>query len=271
MNDFYCNVIKVETFNQLVLLTLNRPKQANTINREMAVALKNILIELDADSNIRVIVITGAGLRVFCGGLDLKERRRMSEEEVQYSRKVEIFPLFFEMERIETPIIAAVNGAAVGGGAELAMACDIRIASSDSSFGLPESGWGIIPAGGAIQRLPSMAGMGIAKEMILTGKIISAEQAEKYGIFNQLVEKSKVVDTALSVGREIAKRPTVATRKAKQALSFRDATYYGMWFDIAGSELCYQTSDQKKKVKAFGGEPHFDEAPTDDDQKRENK
>jgi enoyl-CoA hydratase/carnithine racemase len=243
--------VLLERRDNIGRITMNRPQAANAINREMARGLREAFLSLDSDKETWVIVLVGAGERVFCSGLDLRERRNMSEEEITYSRRVEIFPLYMELENIETPIIAAINGAAVGGGAELAMACDIRVASENASFGLPEVKWGIIPAAGAIQHLPAIVGMGVARELILTGRIIDARRAEALGIFNQVVPAHQLIEKALSIAEELKENSPVALRQAKKALNFREAAYYGMGYDREASEVCYRSEDRKEGVLAF--------------------
>ncbi len=241
----------VEKNEHTGIITLNRADAANAINRELARDFREALIRFDSDKNIWVIIITGSGERVFCSGLDLRERKTMTEEEIAYSRRAEIFPMFIEMENIGTPIIAAVNGAAIGGGAELAMACDIRIASETAKFGLTEVKWGIIPAAGGLQRLSTIAGMGIAKELILTGRIIDADYARELRIFNHLVPGAELMEKALSLAEELQQNSPLALRQAKKALNFRESVFYGMAYDREASEVCYYSEDRNEGVRAF--------------------
>lgn len=243
--------VRVQIEKDAAVVRLERPSFANAINRKMAVELRRQLAALDAAPEVKAMILTGAGSRAFCAGLDLKERSQMTEEEIAYSRKFELFPLFFDMEKIETPLIAAVNGAAIGGGAELVLACDIRIATAHATFRIPETKWGIIPAAGAIQRLPQIAGAGIARELILTGRTISAEQAKHYGIFNHVVEADTLMESAMQICEEIGGNASMAVKRAKAALNFRDSVYYGMWFDIMSSENCYQCADRAEGTQAF--------------------
>ncbi len=241
----------IEKKDHTGIITLNRAEAANAINRELARDFREALIQFDSDKSIWVIIVTGAGQRVFCSGLDLRERKTMTEEEIAYSRRAEIFPMFIEMENIGTPIIAAVNGAAIGGGAEIAMACDIRVAAETAKFGLPEVKWGIIPAAGGLQRLATLAGMGIAKELILTGRIIDAQHAQDLRIFNHLVPCSGLMEKALSIAEELQQNSPIALRQAKKALNFRESVYYGMAYDREASEVCYGSADRQEGVLAF--------------------
>jgi enoyl-CoA hydratase/carnithine racemase len=245
------SAVLIERKEKVGIITINRPEAANALNREVARGLREALISLDKEKGIWVIILTGAGDKVFCSGLDLKERKTMTEEEIEYSRRFEIFPLYFEFENIGTPIIAAINGAAIGGGAEIALACDIRVASENASFGLREVRWGIIPAGGAIQHLPIIAGMGVAKELILSGKVIDARKAEDLRIYNYVVPAPQLMEKALEVAEELIQNSPFALRQAKKALNFRAAIHYGMSYDIEASNLCYQSEDRKEGVLAF--------------------
>ena len=244
-------VILVEKKDKVGIITINRPDSANAINRELFGRLRESLLSLDGDKDVWAIILTGAGERAFCSGLDLKERKTMTEEEIESSRRFEVFPFYFELERLETPIIAAINGAAIGGGAEIALACDIRVASENASFGLGEVKWGIIPAGGAMQWLPLIAGMGIAKELILTAKVIDAKRAEELRIFNYVVPPAQLMHKAWSVAEELIQNSPVALRQAKKALNFRAAINRGLTYDIEASKVCYGSEDRKEGTSAF--------------------
>lgn len=245
------SVILVEKKDKVGIVTLNRPDSANAINREMFRRLRESLLSLDGDKDVWAIILTGTGERAFCSGLDLKERKSMTEAEIESSRRFEVFPFYLELERLETPIIAAINGAAIGGGAEITLACDIRVASENASFGLGEVRWGIIPAGGAMQWLPLIAGMGVAKELVLTAKVIDAKRAEELRIFNYVVHPSQVMHKAWSVAEELIQNSPVALRQAKKALNFRAAVNQGLTYDIEASKVCYGSEDRKEGTTAF--------------------
>lgn len=245
------SVILIEKKDKVGIITINRPESANAINRELFRRLRESLLALDGEKDVWTIILTGAGERVFCSGLDLKERKTMTEEEIESSRRFEVFPFYLELERLETPIIAAVNGAAIGGGAEIALACDIRVASEHASFGLGEVRWGIIPAGGAMQWLPQIAGMGIAKELILTAKVIDAKRAEELRIFNYVVPPAQLMHKAMAVAEELSQNSPVALRQAKKALNHRAAINHGLTYDIEASKVCYGSEDRKEGTTAF--------------------
>jgi enoyl-CoA hydratase/carnithine racemase len=245
------DVVLVEKKDKVGIVTINRPESANALNRKLFTRLREALLSLDGDKNVYAVILTGAGEKVFCSGLDLKERNSMTEEDIEYSRRFEVFPLYFDLDRLETPVIAAINGAAIAGGAEIALACDIRIASDNASFGLGEVKWGIIPAGGAIQWLPLIAGMGVAKELILTARIIDAERAEELRIFNHVVPSSQLMSKAMSIAEELIQNSPLALRQAKRSLNFKAAVSHGITYDIEASKVCYVSADRKEGTSAF--------------------
>ncbi|MGD9212271.1 MAG: enoyl-CoA hydratase-related protein, partial [Desulfobacteraceae bacterium] len=174
-----------EQVDGILLLTLNRPEVMNALNFPLLKALEKKIDEVRFDRNIRVVIITGAQSRAFCGGADLKERATMSPVEVERFIYA-LGRLFNTIEQLPIPVIAAVNGMAFGGGTELALAADIRIAASSATMGLTETRLAIIPGGGGTQRLPRLVGKGKAKELIFTGRRIGAEEALSIGLVNQV-------------------------------------------------------------------------------------
>ena len=178
-------LILEERKDQVVVLTLNRPQAMNSFNFAMLRALKEHVEALHFDPEVRVVIITGAGEKAFCAGADLKERATLSDQEV----KQFIFTirnLFTSIESLNKPVIAAINGVALGGGTELALACDIRIASTQASMGLTETRLAIIPGAGGTQRLPRLIGLGKAKELIFTGRRVDAQEALEIGLVNKI-------------------------------------------------------------------------------------
>ena len=223
MND---NVLLVEQADQVILLTLNRPKVMNSFNFAQLKALEQQIEALRFNTDIRVVIITGAGEKAFCAGADLKERATLSPIQV----KEFIFTirnLFTSIEQLNKPVIAAINGIALGGGTELALACDIRIAAKNASMGLTETRLAIIPGAGGTQRLPRLVGRGKAKELIFTGRRIGAAEALDMGMVNQICAKNILMDECFKMAALICETGPIAIEQAKYAIN------YGMETDLA--------------------------------------
>ncbi len=235
----------------VALMTLNRPRAMNSLDRDLIVRLSETIDEMERDEQVRAVIITGTGEEAFCAGIDLKERKGMSDEEVSALRKFEIFPLYQRLERMEKPLIGAINGLALGGGAEIALICDIRIASEKARFGQTEVKWGITPAAGACQRLPVIVGMGNAKELLLTGRIIDAREGERIGLFNRVTPSGDLMREAFEVANRIAENGPVAVRQIKKAVNFGVRNELALAFDREASEICYHTKDRLEGVAAF--------------------
>ena len=201
----------------VALLTLNRPQVLNALSVSLCDEVLAALAALRADRSVRVLILTGAGERAFCAGADLKERRDMAEEQVRaHNRKIFRIPL--ELEQLAIPTIAAVNGLALGGGCELALGCDLRIAAATAELGQPEVALGIIPAAGGTQRLPRLIGRARAKELIFTGRRIDAVTAERLGLLNAVAPAGEVLGHARALAAAIARNAPLAVRGAKQAI-----------------------------------------------------
>ncbi len=211
------NVLKMETTGQVAVLTLNRPEVMNSINFEMLKTLKDVIWQVRFQKDIRVVIITGAGEKAFCAGADLKERAGMSQEEVK-KYIYTIRTLFTEIESLNKPVIAAINGVALGGGTEMLLACDIRIASMNATMGLTETRLAIIPGGGGTQRLPRLIGRGKAKELILTGRRVDAKEAYAIGLVNSICEPELLMDEAHKMAAMICEGGPIAIEQAKYAI-----------------------------------------------------
>jgi methylglutaconyl-CoA hydratase len=198
--------------------TLNRPEAMNALNGELVEALHATAVSLRDDPAARVVIFTAAGNRAFSAGADLKERAGLGTDEVVAAVSA-IARAMEAIGAIPVPTIAAINGAALGGGMELALACDIRVASSSATLGLTETTLAIIPGGGGTQRLPRLAGPGRAKELIFTGRRISAAEALAYGIVEEVVAPDELRARALELARRIAANGPVAVRAAKEAIA----------------------------------------------------
>lgn len=220
------NLLLVERTDQIAILTLNRPQMMNSFNFDMLRALRDQVEALRFDPDIRVVIITGAGDRAFCAGADLKERATLTPVQV----KEFIFTirnLFTAIEQLPKPVIAAVNGVALGGGTELALASDVRIASSKATMGLTETRLAIIPGAGGTQRLPRLVGKGKAKELIFTGRRVDAAEALGIGLVNQVCEPGELLDACKKMAGMMCETGPIAIEQAKYAVN------YGMETDLA--------------------------------------
>ena len=241
----------LERRNRVALVTINRPEKRNALNiktREEGAAL---LEELRNDDSIGVVVITGAGDKAFIAGADIAEfagRTAMSQRDVMTGRS-----LFTAIDTFPKPIIAMINGYCLGGGCELALACDIRIASETASFGQPEINLGIIPGGGGTQRLTHLVGEGKAMELILTGEIIDAKTAYSIGLVNHVVPADHLETKTMEMATRIADKGPIALKLAKEAvkLASRSLLDEGLRREVDLFALCFSTEDKDEGVKAF--------------------
>ncbi len=228
---------------------LNRPEVLNALNSELMAELVNALEELDKDQTVYVIILTG-GESVFAAGADLREMADATPVNLVLGRR---FELWDRIRKIAKPIIAAVSGYCLGGGNELAMNCDMIIASESASFGQPEVNVGIMPGAGGTQRLTRAVGKYKAMEMILTGKPISAEEAFRVGLVNRVVPAESLMDETKKMAKEIASKPTISVRAAKEAiLRAQDTTLeVGLEFERKAFYMLFATEDGKEGMKAF--------------------
>lgn len=248
MPDF----VKVDVEDGIAILTLMRAQVANALSIQMLHEMNEALQTIQYDRSIRVVIVTGDGEKAFCAGADLKERKGMSEEEVRKTVAL-IGQTITHFETLAQPVIAAINGVAFGGGLELALACDVRIASDDAKLGLTETALGIIPGAGGTQRLPRLIGVGKAKELIYTARRLSANEAFTYGIVEHVVAPEELLAEAKALAAEMAKNAPLSLIQAKTAIN------QGMQTDIttglqieslAYSRLLY-TEDRLEGLKAF--------------------
>lgn len=228
---------KVE--GHIAFLTLNRPEQANALSKDLFLSIKHEMEALDYDDNVRVTVITGAGEKAFCAGIDLKERARMPKDRIMSFRSEIVKPCFDSIRKFSKPLIAAVNGVAFGGGAELALACDMRIASDKAKFAQSEIRWGMIPACGACQRLRMIVGTGRAKEIIFTGGVIEAKDAAQLGIYNRVVPEQHLVEETKALAAEISTNSLTALKQAKKAVDLGAGISESLELEFELSKECY--------------------------------
>lgn len=246
------NPVLVDVSDGVGVITLNRASRMNAVSRALATGLFEALATLEDDPAARAIVIIGSGDRAFCAGADLKERATMSDLEVRHFLS-SLGGMLESIERMGTPVIAAINGFALGGGLELALACDIRLASTTASMGLTEVRLGIIPGGGGTQRLPRIVGLARAKEMILTGRRVAAEEAERIGLILEACEPDALLGRAKSIANEIAKGAPLAIAQAKFAVHFGMQTDLrtGLAIERKAYETLIPTTDRIEALMAF--------------------
>ena len=246
------NTLLYEKKDTIGMLTINRPEKMNALSNELTTELKQVLDEIEEDKELRVLVMTGAGDKAFVAGADINE---LVDHDALIGRRVSLFrqELFSYLENLPIPVIAAVNGYALGGGLELALACNIRIVSENAKFGAPEVKLGIIPGDGGTQRLPRLVGLGRAMEMILTGDFIDAREAYRIGLANKVVPYDELMETALALARKIASRPPLAVMYAKDAVnrSMEGDTDSGYALESYLHALACTTQDKKEGVTAF--------------------
>jgi enoyl-CoA hydratase len=242
----------VERDNAIAVLTINRPKALNALNGATLRELAQALGELEADAGVHVVVVTGAGEKAFVAGADISEMASMGplEAEAHARRGQETIGM---LQRSRKVTIAAVNGYALGGGLELALACDVRLASENAILGLPEVSLSVIPGFGGTQRLPRLVGAGRAKELILTGRKIGAQEAERFGLVNRVVPREKLLDEAKNLAREMLQNGPVALRLAKEVVDegLETDLATGLKIEEKAFGVVFSTADQKEGMKAF--------------------
>jgi enoyl-CoA hydratase len=246
------STILVEVIEQdkVGVITLNRPEVKNAIDYVLRQEVYQAVVDFEADSNVRAIIITG-GDKVFSAGADIRAMLKQTAQET--FNRVSLWDLAFKMERSRKPIIAAIAGFALGGGCELAMACDIRIASEGARMGQTEINIGIIPGGGGLSRLPKLVGVGKAKEMVFTGKIIDAQEALRINLINKVVPDDKLMEEAMKMAKSISKHSPVALGLAKYAIQ-NEANmdiYTAETMENACFSLAFASEDQKEGMTAF--------------------
>ena len=246
-------LILEERQDRVVLLTLNRPEVMNSFNFPMLLALKERVEAVHFDPEVRVLIINGAGPKAFCAGADLKERASLSETQVR-EFIFTIRNLFTFIEYLNKPVIAAVNGIALGGGTELALACDIRIASASATLGLTETRLAIIPGAGGTQRLPRLIGRGKAKELIFTGRRVEAQEALQIGLVNKVCPPETFLDECRAMAGMICEAGPIAVQQAKYAINYglEADLHTGLAIESNAYWVTVPTADRLEGLAAFG-------------------
>ena len=250
MKDF--NHLLVEKENGITLLVLNRPKQLNALNKELLEELNAAFELLLEDVETKVVIITGSGEKAFVAGADIKEFASFSGEQGTELAKNGHMTVFNLIEEFPKPVIAAINGFALGGGLELAMSAHVRIASDNARMGLPETSLGLIPGYGGTQRLPQLIGKGRALEMIFSAKMIGADTALKYGLVNQVVKQDELLEAAQSMAQSFMKNSIVAMGYAIESVNaglLEGSVGYDVEVQAFGD--CFETADFKEGTTAF--------------------
>ncbi|MFO8083136.1 MAG: enoyl-CoA hydratase-related protein [Desulfobacterales bacterium] len=244
--------LRIERKGEVVVLKLNRPKVMNALNFSLLIALKDEIARLQFAADVRAIIITGEGEKAFCAGADLKERSAMDTMEVK-KFIVTIRNLFTAIEQLNKPVIAAINGVSLGGGTELALACDIRIASDNASLGLTETRLAIIPGAGGTQRLPRLIGPGKAKELIFTGRRIYAQEALEIGLVNLTCPDASLMSECYKMAGMICETGPIAIEQAKYAINFGIQTdiQTGLAIESNAYWITVPTEDRVEALNAF--------------------
>jgi enoyl-CoA hydratase len=242
----------LERDDGIAIITINRPKVLNALRTDVLRDLREALMECENDDAVKVVIITGAGDRAFVAGADIGE---MSELDPIRAKAFSEFgnSVFLYIEKMSKPVIAAINGYALGGGCELLMACDIVIASEKAKIGQPEVKLGIPPGFGGTQRMARLLGKMKAKELIFTGDMIDAQEALRIGLVNKVVPSEKLMEEAKNLARTIASRGQIAVRMAKQLINegIDVDLETGLSLEAKGFAICFSTEDQKEGMKAF--------------------
>jgi enoyl-CoA hydratase len=230
------------------VLTVNRPERRNALSRDAWLELRDLFTELQADPQIRGLIITGAGDRAFAAGADVNE---LVDRPPEVALEGLVQGILIQLEDLPFPTIAALNGHALGGGWELALACDLRVASSHARVGFPEVALGIMPGAGGTLRLLQHVGIGLAKEWILTGKLLEARDAASHGLINAVVEGGNVVDAALSLMRELVAQPHASVRLAKLLLNATARGQAGPDLERLAYTLTFHFPERTERMRQF--------------------
>lgn len=235
--------------SHIALIRLNRPNELNALNLELMGELRDSLKALDSNDEVRVIIITG-NERAFAAGADIKQ---MADKNVIDVLKIDQFSTWDQIKRTKKPIIAAVSGFALGGGCELAMTCDMIVASETAQFGQPEIKIGIMPGAGGTQRLPRAVGKALAMEMVLTGNFINAERALKAGLINKIVPLEVYLEEAVKLAKDIAALSPISVQLAKESVnkSYEQNLQESLYFERKNFYMCFASDDQKEGMAAF--------------------
>jgi enoyl-CoA hydratase len=242
--------IRLEIEDGIAVLTVDRPEVRNALDGETVAEIHRALDAIEADGSVRVLIVTGAGEKVFVAGADVKSLLARTTRDVLEAVNNR---LFSRLDGLAIPTIAAINGWALGGGLEFALACDLRVAAEHAKLGLPETGLGIIPGAGGTQRLPRIVGLGHAKEMVLCGTIHDAESARSIGLVNRVVPGDELLATVRELADRIRKRAPIAVQLGKLAVNASGSlpADVGAQLEIVAQSVLNSTADMKEGMTAF--------------------
>ena len=249
--ELKCTIYEKE--KNIATITINRPDKRNALNRESREDLIQILEDVRSDKNIRVLILTGAGEKAFISGSDITELKELSPLQMQEFMTTIGQQLYTDFENLDIPLIAKINGFCLGAGLELAMCCDLRIASVNAKLGQPELNLGILPGGGGTQRLPRLVGVGKAKELIYSGDLIDAKEAERIGLVNKVVPLDKLDETAKELAGKITSKSPITIKLAKKAINkgMQAPLDVGLGYEVGAQCLSFSTEDHLEGLNAF--------------------
>lgn len=243
----YQNIL-INEKDKIATIIINREEVRNALDPHTVKELRTALEELRTNSDVLTIIITGSGEKSFVSGSDISSIR---DRHFLEALTPHMQNLYSEIEKIEKPIIAAVNGFALGGGCELAMACDLRVASENAKFGLPELNLGIIPGAGGTQRLTNLVGIGKAKELIYTGEIINAKEAERIGLVNKVVSPEELIDATEELAYKIINKGPLALKLAKVSINSTQDLTSGLLIEALSQSILFASEDKYEGTSAF--------------------
>ena len=241
-----------EVEENIAIITLNRPQVFNAINPTVIAEMKDALEKIAADQSIKVLILTGAGDKAFVSGADIATMKDFSPLEQRFFSR-QGHELLFQLESLPIPVIACVNGFALGGGAEISMACDFTYAADSAKFGQPEINLGIIPGFGGTQRLSRLVGKSMAKELCMTGVMISAQEARDIGLVNKVFPKGTLWEETMTVAKLLASKGKVSIRAVKDTIErgYDQDLRTGCYMEIDASAICFASEDAKEGMGAF--------------------
>ena len=241
----------IEIQDKIGWIKINREKKLNALNRDLIDELHERLVDFQKHSSVKVIILTGSGDKAFVAGADISEFSSFNPQQAEALARNGNRVLFDFIAQLEKPVIAAINGYALGGGLELAMACHLRIAAQHAKMGLPEVSLGVIPGYGGTQRLPALIGKGNAMQMILTGDMIVADKALQIGLVNQVVPAEKLLEAAITLAERLMKNAPNSIKNAIKALNAADGTSKGFQEENLQFSQCFGTADFEEGITAF--------------------